>query len=181
MQIVHLDPKDVPAQMSGSYTGKKFKAIVVTEMTIPADAGLWSGGSRDVYTALHLATGDSQKSGLDNIAPWDSSRVERKVAIVPGFAVVCHRISSGVDMGLTFYIHPDNAAKLLPAPVAPLSADQQTVLNTIGGIKSSYRVAEYQRAGLTTARVDAAKGELLALGLVNAAGAITVKGRNART
>jgi hypothetical protein len=54
-------------------------------------------------------------------------------------------------------------------------------LDVICGTKSSYRPAEYSRAGLTIAVVDAAKKRLQELGYLTAKGGATVEGKNART
>lgn len=44
MDTIYLESNGVPAHMRGSYTGKKFQLRVCSEVSIPIDAGLWSGG-----------------------------------------------------------------------------------------------------------------------------------------
>jgi hypothetical protein len=92
-------------------------------------------------------------------------------------------------MGLTFYVHPQNAAALLPAPSAELSEHEQIVLNATCSLKSShngrdrYQMAceHYSRDPLMTREQwNLAKASLQAKGLLNKAGAVTVAGKNAR-
>jgi hypothetical protein len=192
---IYLDPNMVPAALRGAYSGKKFKAVVCTQTTIPADAGLWSGGTRNTYQIIDLETGRALQASDNMSAPWDQSRKDRMIAIWPGIAVVEHSQFCGKDMGLTFYVHPDNAAKLLPAPSAELTNHESIVLQATCSYKSSYngkdryemaRPRSWERAELLAAyptreQWDAAKQTLIAKGLLNKAGAVTPAGRNART
>jgi hypothetical protein len=190
---IYLDPKMVPQHLRGSYNGKQFKAVVCTEHTIPADAGTWSGGSRDTYTAINFETGQQVTVSDHYSAPWDSSRKDRRVKLEPGFCLVEHSMFCGKDMGLTFYIHPDNATKMLPVAVT-LTPTECLVLNATKSLKSSYAGRDrYDNARgdysleqclegepyPTRDRWDIAKQALINRGLLNKAGAITVNGRNA--
>jgi hypothetical protein len=184
----------VPAQLRGAYTGKQFKAIVCTEMTIPADAGLWAGGSRDRYSAIDFASGRQVSFPGQQAAPWDDSRRERHIKLEPSFAVVEHTIFQGKDLGLTFYLHPDNATKLLP-PSHELSECEKLVLLYTATRKSSYMGKDRYAMAIDDARYgygenrnrrtptreqwDAAKQSLIGKTLLNKAGAITPAGRNA--
>ena len=119
-----------------------------------------------------------------------------EVALVPGIAVVEHSMFCGKDMGLTFHVHPDNAAKLLPAPTAELTAHEKLVLQATCSFKSSYggkdryqmmadevRYASskhVQEPFPTREQWDAAKQSLIGRGMLNKAGAVTPCGRNAR-
>jgi len=193
MQTIYLDPKQVPAQLRGSYNGKKFKAIVCEQITIPGEAGLWSGGSRDSYYAISLDGDGNGKmvQASDNFsAPWSRDRQDRTHQMRPGMAIVKHTIFQGQDLGLTYYVHPDSAAKLLPAPSAELSDHEQIVLNATCGYKSSYNGKDrYELARPysptepypTRDEWNVAKASLISKGLLNKAGAVTVAGRNART
>ena len=195
MNTIYLDPAMVPAAMRGSYKGKSFKVSVCTETVIPMDAGLWSGGSRDNYYGLDLSTGQTKSLPMSQQAPWGSRR-EITVQLQPGFAVVNHSMFCGKDMGLTFYLHPENATKLLPAPVE-LSEHEKIVLDATAGLKSSYQGKDrYQMCAenaaysclsrgeskpfMSRAEWEATKQSLIGKGMLNKAGAITVKGRNAR-
>jgi hypothetical protein len=98
-------------------------------------------------------------------------------------------------MGLTFYVHPDNAAKLLPAPGAELSAHESIVLQATCSYKSSYNGrdrysmahddARWGKPGAlesfpTREQWQQAKDSLIAKGLLAKNGAVTPKGRNAK-
>jgi hypothetical protein len=162
-------------------------------MTIPSDAGLWSGGSRELFHAIDFATGEHASIPGQTAAPWDGARRELTVPIKPGFAIVEHSMFCGKDMGLTFYLHPDNATRLLP-PVVELSEHERLMLSATASLKSSYggkdryemskdNVRYGNQEALakfpTRAEWDAAKQSLIGRGLLNKAGAITVAGRNA--
>lgn len=195
MQTIYLDEKMVPAALRQGYGGKKFEAQVCTSVTIPIDAGLWDGGSRDQYSVINLADGRTALSPGQNSAPWSGERREYVVELKPGMAVVRHSYFCGKDMGLRFYVHPDNAAALLPPPAAELSPLELLVLRYTAGRKSSYMGRDrydmaihdanggydMNRDSLTPTRAewDAAKASLVGRGYLNKAGAITVAGRNA--
>jgi hypothetical protein len=197
MNAIYLDAAMVPAQLRGGYTGKKFKAVIVTQVTIPSDSGLWSGGTRNTFRFVQLSTGDAIAASDNMSAPWDTSRKDQNIALAPGFAVVEHSMFCGKDMGLTFYVHPDNAAKLLPAPAPELNAHESIVLSATCSFKSSYNGQDRYTMAKTKAEYpwrrddstppfptrdewSAAKDSLISKGLLNKAGAVTPKGRNAR-
>lgn len=95
------------------YKGRTWRAEIKTEVTIPSDAGLWSGGSRDQFFYLRLADGATVMAS-SKAAPWSMERADNTVKLTPGFALVEHTIAYGKDLGLRFYIHPEDVAKLLP-------------------------------------------------------------------
>src|SRR6516164_4563976 len=136
MTAIYLEPALVPQALRGAYRGNSFKARVCTEVTIPMDAGLWSGGSRDHYFAINFASGKQVPLPGQQEAPW-GARCERLVKLEPGYAVVCHTMFRGKDLGLTYYLHPDNATRLLPAPVE-LTEHEKIVLGATCSLKSSY-------------------------------------------
>lgn len=197
MQTIYLEANQVPSVLRGGYDGKKFSARVAESVTVPSDAGLWSGGSRDVYSLVELASGVRHPMPGQNTSPFDGARQERTVTLKPGFTVVRHTIFCGKDMGLTFYVHPDNAAALLPAPAADLSPVARLVLKYTKERKASYNgrdrydmAADDFRYGGSAIKAlgvetmpsrdewNEAKALLISGGYLNKAGAITVKGRN---
>lgn len=191
---IALENSQVPAHLRGTYNGRKFSAVVTDSVTIPAQAGNWGGGSRDTYKLVNVETGAAMDASDNISAPWDSGRQDRVVNLRPGFAVILHSMFCGKDMGLTFYVHPENAAKLLPAPSAALSAHESIVLEATCSFKSSYMGkdrfemmgenarydAKLKATFPTREQWDAAKASLIGKGLLNKAGAVTVAGRNAR-
>jgi hypothetical protein len=197
MNAIYLDAAMVPAQLRGGYSGKKFKAVVVTQVVIPSDAGLWSGGTRSTYSIVDLASGRTIGAPChQEESPWGNRR-EFNLEVKPGFTVVEHSLFCGKDMGLTFYVHPDNAAKLLPAPAPELSEHESIVLGATCSFKSSYNGQDRYTMAKTQAEYpwrrddstpqfptreqwQVAKDSLISKGLLNKAGAVTPKGRNAR-
>ena len=139
MNTIYLDAKDVPAYLRGGYTGNRFKAVVSDSISVPMDAGLWEGGSRETYSFVELATGRSVDSPAQRSAPWSKERQEFNSPLPAGIAMVVHSMFCGKDMGLTFHVHPDSAAKLLPAGgQQELTETQKIVLNATASLKSSY-------------------------------------------
>ena len=193
MTTIHLEPNQVPPQLRGGYSGKIFKAVVCTEMTIPRDAGLWSGGSCDTFRAVNFETGEQIAIPGQTASPWDKSRNDNRIPLRPGFAIIEHSIFCGKDMGLRFYIHPDNATKMLP-PAHELTKHEKLVLTATQSLKSSYggrdryqmMSGSYEAQKILGSELfplrsewEAAKQALIGKGLLNKAGAITVAGRNA--
>jgi hypothetical protein len=198
-RVIHLPPEMVPQSLRGAYSGKTFKAKVCEQMTIPSDAGIWDGGSRETYSMVRLADGVQLPAVDHNSAPWDRSRRDIEVKLQPGLAVVCHSMFCGKDMGLTFYVHPENASKLIPQSVE-LTDVERAVLTATRNYKSSYGGKDRYQMALENGRYDrlvrqnvtgegskpfptraeweTAKQTLIGKGLLNKAGAITPAGRN---
>ena len=177
---IYLESNQVPAFLRSSYSGSKFRAEPCESVYIPSDAGLWDGGSRTSYTAIELNSGRVVALPGQTSAPWDASRVERKIDLKPGFAIVAHRMFKGNDLGLTFYVHPADIAALIPADTsASLTETEKTVLAIIRSRKAAYRADEYRRKGIADSDIEAIKAGLIKGGFLNKAGAITVQGRNA--
>jgi hypothetical protein len=187
MEMIYLEASQVPMHLRGSYTGRTFRAYVVTSVEMPADAGTWSEGSREMWCLRRLSDGQSVNITDTYSAPWSGQRSDRKIAMVPGVVAVTHSISHGRDVGLTIYVHPDDATKLLPAPV-DLTDHERIVLRATRSYKASYGGADrYTMAWRdaqgklfpTKAGWAIAKESLIAKGLLDKRGALTVAGRNA--
>lgn len=189
MTTVYLDPKQVPTQLAAGYTGKKFKARVTESVHIPMTAGLWDGGSCDTYRVVRIADGAAMMPTAEGAAPWDNERKARDIKLEPGFCVIEHSIFCGKDMGLTFHVHPADAAPLLPS-TTELDPTEQLVLNATAAFKASYNGRDrydmatddlrYARAPYPTRDAwNTAKEALISKGLLTKAGAITTAGRNA--
>ena len=194
MQKIHLEPAAIPFHLRQGYSGKQFSATVCETVTIPATAGLWEGGSRETFSLIILATGETFSAGMQTTGPHSGARYDREVQLVPGRAIVRHVMFCGKDLGLQFFVHPQDAAKLLPAPQEELTPHQRVVLLATRSFKSSYGGRDrYQMAQgdyscekvlagqpyPSRAEWDAAKADLTAKGLLTRAGAITPAGRNA--
>lgn len=177
---IYLEANQVPAALRQGYAGARFKAEPCESVYIPSDAGLWSGGTRDSYSAIELATGRTSPVGFQNTSPWNNERKEASVPLKPGMAIVKHSMFCGKDMGLTFYVHPADIAALVPHNAAETLTETETmVLAIIRSRKSAYRADEYRRKGISEGEAEAIKARLISEGYLNKAGAITVKGRNA--
>ena len=178
--MLHLEKHQVPEALRRGYNGTKFRAEACEQVYIPSDAGLWSGGSRTLYSAIELTSGREVRLPDQELAPWDKERSEKRIPLKPGFAIVRHQMFCGKDMGLTFFVHPEDVAKLLPpSNAAELTDLERKFLAVIAGIKSSYRPDYWQRMGLKKDQVEELKTKLAGLGLLNKMGAITPAGRNA--
>ena len=190
MNTIYLDPNQVPSRLRGDYKGKQFKAVVTDTVEIPITAGLWDGGSRDLYHFVELATGICFAIPNQSAAPWDKARHAYKGELPLGVVMVEHSWFCGKDAGLTFYVRPDAAAKLLPEKSEELSEHEKIVLYATASYKSSYNgMDRYEMAKSyaygaqsfpTRAEWDQAKASLIGKGMLNKAGAITNKGRNSR-
>ncbi len=193
MKTIYLEPTDAVAVKLNAatfrYSGRTFKA------TIHESGGMslrscWEGGSRDEYRVVKLDTMQSvaipeNGSGFTAIdREYGPSGLPVSLP-EPGYAVVEHSIFCGKDSGITIHLHAENAAALLPAP-AELTFNERVVLVATRSLKSSYAgISDYrfhsakEDTGITRADWDTAKSALIARGLLNKAGAITVSGKNA--
>jgi hypothetical protein len=187
MQIIYLESSQVPPALRRADT-RKYRVEVREYITIPATAGLWDGGSRDVFTICRLQDGAAVRFPGQDEAPW-GARADRRIELQPGLCVVEDSIFCGKDMGRRIYIHPANAAGMLPAPVE-LSAIERMVLEYTATRKSSYMGRNrFQMAcddalwNKTEAPTQAAWNDAVAAlqgrGMLDKRGAITTTGRNA--
>lgn len=189
MSTMYLNPNnptcDVMRAACPGYRGRKF-ALVVAESVTLTDR-YWHGGTKSDWCAVDLARGRVAGTpySTGTSVPW-SDTADPEYPLRPGVAVVEHSRFCGKDMGLTLYVHPDNAAKLLPAPVE-LTDDERLVLRMTASYKNTYggetniRFHEGQRKDptITAERWEGASCELLSRGLLRKNGAITPDGRNA--
>lgn len=174
---------------------KTFGATTLTKVAVTVyDSGgmsltsYWSGGTRDYHMVVRLAdmavyTVPENGSGFATAdLDWGSTGMPVDLP-APGYAVVTH--TTGSYKAMSVCLHRDNAAKLLPAP-CELAWAERVVLAATRCLKSSYGgVKDYrftearQQTGITRDEWDIARGVLIGRKLLNAAGAITIDGRNA--
>jgi hypothetical protein len=189
MTTIYLEGRDIPASLRGDYKGNKFSVVVCETVTIPMDAGLWSGGSRNSYCGVDMVTGERSSVPFAHTSPWNGERKDIEVKLEPGKAVVESIMFQGKDLGLRIYLHPDNATKLLPVK-SELTELEKIVLKATKSLKSSYGGKDRYEMTLgydqsmgrevpTRAQWEAAKQTLIASGHLDKRGAITVKGKNA--
>ena len=123
--------------------------------------------------------------------PWPANQSAIPPAkLPPNWAVAKKSTFRGKNMGVTFYINPENAPRSLPSPEAGpegggMDRDQKIVLVATRSLKpsyagvSNYRFREANRiTGIEPEAWEAAKAALVASGHLNKRGAITPKGRN---
>jgi len=133
---------------------------------------------------VDLVSGESCAQSESSKGEWFDPQ-SPKFTLAENQAIVEHSHYCGKDMGITIYIHPDNASKLLPAP-PELDDLEGRILNLICSIKGGARKHEWQRSSLPgsygadnpTIRGLADRGFLK----INRRGAVavTTAGRNAR-
>jgi hypothetical protein len=116
MESIKLTSKDVPKEYRvAGYTGRKFRLVITHSVEIPMDAGLWSGGSREMYYFIDLANGRTVEWPYAHTGPWNPHRQAKEYMLPDNIACVRHTHFCGTDLGLTFHVNPNNAGKFLPA------------------------------------------------------------------
>jgi len=105
---IKLNPKQVPQNLKhlDGYNGRKFKAVITDQVTIPIDAGLWSGGTRDYY--LEVKEGWRAEHPIQGQNNFYEGRQEKEINLDQKTIIVRHSHFIGKDSGLTYFIHPDN-------------------------------------------------------------------------
>jgi hypothetical protein len=164
-----------------SYHGRKFQIVPAESMTL---SSYWDGGSRTYYAVISQVPGEIQSVMIGECGgPFQPP--PSKVALNPQTMVVSHHIFCGEDLGLTFYVHPSILPKYLPEP-ASLTRNEKIVLCATRSYKSTYagdgnyRFHEARRiTGINLEFWATAKTGLIAKGLLNKSGALTVDGKNA--
>ena len=190
MTTTYLEPQSPLAQSIQQlthYTGKRYRLSTVPPNTPMSYHAYWDGGSRTTYTFVNLDTWTTAPlpEGANN--PFNA--VAHGTYTLPwNVGVLEHHIVRGQDMGLELRVRDDNATQMLPETPDTLTAHERIVLEYTASLKSSYggiknfRWSEAnRRTGITLPAWNTAKTALIASGHLNKAGAITIKGRNART
>lgn len=180
MTPIYLSKDQLPPQLRHLHTGGRIVVYVTEDVVIPATAGTWSGGTREVYSAVCLASGKAVSITDTFSPPWDAHRQAHLVKLKPGYAVAETGTFCGKNAGLTIFALAQDIAPVLPGPTAAMTPEAAKVLNVICGYKSAYRMQYLRQENLTDAQIERAKDELLRMGYINKQGAATPAGRNAR-
>ncbi len=188
MYLKHNDPTvTLLNRLSFRYNGRKFQFKTFDpSQRFSFYGNYWDGGSRNEYIIVDL---DKQvQCSIPTSHPAfeaDTAKALENVHPQAGFCIVKHSIFCGKDMGITFYLHPDNAAKLLPDK-PNLTPDEGTVLKFTSGFKNTYggrkniRFSEAcMKTGITQEQWNFARFNMIQGKLLNKAGSITNKGLNA--
>jgi hypothetical protein len=83
------------------YRGRKYRLEYREKLTT---ASYWSGGSRDTYCLIDLAT--RRPTPIAGINPIGFQGPTPTTQISPGQVLVEHTIFCGKDIGITFYLNP---------------------------------------------------------------------------
>lgn len=100
------------------YRGRKIRIV---PQTYPLNVrSYWEGGSRTYFMFLDLAT--FKTAPMPAQSAFDKPVQGADAVTLPvGIACVTHSIFCGKDTGITIYVHPENLAKMLPAPNVPVT------------------------------------------------------------
>ena len=163
MDYIDLEPDKVPRQLRGDYQGRKFRAMVTETVEIPADAGLWSGGSRDAFSAVRLEDGAKVDLLGQGSSPFNPARRDHIVTIPAGVAIVRELWFCGKHSGLCYFVRPEDVAPLIPSALeVDLSRAELIVLLATREFVARARREESAGEGVDGAAFDAAKATLLA-------------------
>ena len=198
MTQIALERKQAEPIIAATFPGFTGKRITLTVSESVTLSGLnWCEGSRSMYRACTIDAKPCPSTiDLGFAPPWDNPFEGKTFPLPQGYVIA--ELHQGSYECLYIHINPADGGNLLPAKVE-LTPHLRTVLvatktfkSSYGG-KSRYEMAKSDSewshsdtfkalAGTTFPTPDeweAAKAELVTLGLLNKAGAITVQGRNA--
>ena len=100
-------------------TYKKHDAyITVQDTPVELYGTYWSGGTINTYTAVNIATRHTSAAPQYDPPQFGGPKETPKVALPEGVAIVKTGMFCGKKACARIYLHPANAAKLLPAPQA---------------------------------------------------------------
>ena len=108
MKITRKQAQQILNRSFPDYTGRKINVAIKDRITF-YDTN-WSGGTKNEY-AIVLLSGQSEMFNAP--APWSNPVEGKTVDMQPGAVIVEHSYFCGQDCGITIYVHPDNAPKLL--------------------------------------------------------------------
>lgn len=179
--ILHTTDKSVLSMCCKIAGLKKASVQVQSCESVSLSGRNWSGGHRNVYFLVDLASGTAIRDDSADVSIVNAAQVSLR----PGLAILKHAYA-GTRQYLVLFVHPENLQKFIEKQ-AELSDDEARVLWFTRSLKSSYagiknyRFSECSRRfpEMTLERWETAKTSLIAKKLLNRAGAITVNGRNA--
>lgn len=185
MNTIHTQAPEVRELAAIAFPGYRGKSYKVTahQGNMRLDS-CWSGGSRDYYVLVDMATKRTIPIPENGTPFSNGGQIFTLENLPENIALVEHTIFCGKDIGITVYVHPDNLNRFaLPAPIE-LTHAQKIVLAFTRERKSSYNGRNRQEmaadeVGLPKLEWEQAKAELIALGHLKSNGSITDSGRNA--
>ena len=89
------------------YNGKKFYVEYCNNVTF-YDLN-WSGGTKNDYVAIDINSLESKR--YYEHAPWIEIAEGKNVPVKDGIVIAKHTYFCGHDMGVTFYVNPNDASE----------------------------------------------------------------------
>lgn len=180
---MYVASKDLGPTFRNAGIQSKDCQLVTKEGELTLGHTYWDEGTRYSYSLIDLASGSLRD--IPHVNPPQFGGPDRqRLTMQDGIAVI-ESYYTGYKHLTKIFLHPNNAAKLLPAPVE-LSEDEKIVLVFTAGLKPSYGlIKDYRfhkarrKHNITSERWLAAKASCIGRKLLNRAGAITNEGRNA--
>lgn len=139
----------------------------------------WSEGCRNYYVIVRLADG-LPCAEIPGVNPLRDTADQHDCVIPAGYAVVCRKFRGQREL-MEISVSSENVAQFLPAPKAELTENQAKCLRATKSFKSSYggnSNIRQESSGLSQSSWAEAKAQLIQMGLLNKAGAITTAGKN---
>lgn len=137
----------------------------------------WSGGSRDYYAIVNLAT--YKKEEIPENGSGFTENTYRMSELPNNLAVVRFHLGGSYE-AVTIYVNQENLINMLPPKTEELAWEELVVLVATRSLKppTRYKEANYYTK-ITEKEYMEAKANLITKGYLNSAGAITQKGKNA--
>lgn len=177
---IHVSVRELPPVLQRALAniryGRKDIAIEAATGFTLQDTN-WSGGTRGFDVLVNLKTGDYSQGS--------AGRPGERHELPDGFVLIQGSEGGGNPVYAVLVVNPSTLAPLLPQATETLEPQEQTALDIIGSLTSSYRAEEFQRKRLGKYNAqNPIVQSLVAKGLLktsaNGAITITTKGKNAK-
>lgn len=184
---MYLAPTDEMTSLAKSvfgYNGRKYQVHIATKYRPEL---YWDGGSKKdarLVCRENLAIAYPSASASDPFKPAAHTEIE----IPQNHFIVEHYICRGTDMGVRFYVRPDEAdTAMIEAEEEELARNEKIVLLATVMLKSSYSgIKDYrlysaqQETGISATEYEVAKRSLIDKGFLTKVGGATIKAKNYR-
>jgi len=145
----------------------------------------WSGGSRDSFVFVELASPHRQASVPQN-GDGHTDDIDKLTTLPNGVALVQHVYYRGRDLGCRVFVAASNMNRLALPAIEKLTPAEKVVLIFTASLKNSYggrkdiRFTEaHEATDISQEQWHEAQEQLKTQKMLTAQGAITPKGRNA--
>jgi len=190
---IHVDVRELPDTIRRvlkvlRYNRRDIKVEVSNLFRIQ---GLSGEGYRSFWAIVNIENGryKIERGSWGGPSPNDPRNVvdndDRPRPLPPGAVIIIGEEGGTSPVWAHIIAHPENMKLLAPPPAADLDPREQSALNIIGGLISSYRAEAFQRADLGDYNAtNPYVRSLAAKGLIQISGSgikITTQGKNMRT